>query len=111
MAIRLTPHILSVINWSNPLGDRIRRQYIPLKSSILPDHPKLALDSLHEAQHSPVRGLVHRYPDKVLFLGKYAKNRFINATANCCLSHIGMSSLLPFLYSILCSWEQHRICF
>lgn len=68
MAIRLTPHILSVINWSNPLGDRIRRQYIPLKSSILPDHPKLALDSLHEAQHSPVRGLVHRYPDKVLFL-------------------------------------------
>lgn len=37
---------------------------------MLPDHPKLALDSLHETADSPVRGLVHRYPDKALFIGK-----------------------------------------
>lgn len=35
---------------------------------MLPDHPKLTLDSLHEDADSPVSGLVHRYPDKALFL-------------------------------------------
>lgn len=39
---------------------------------MLPDHPKLDLDSLGETHHSPVQGLVHRYPDKVLFLGMYS---------------------------------------
>ncbi|PSS22823.1 hypothetical protein M430DRAFT_135122 [Amorphotheca resinae ATCC 22711] len=68
MSIRLTPHILSVIDWSNPLNDPLRRQFIPMKSTYMPDHPKLGLDSLHEAADSPVTGLVHRYPDKVLFL-------------------------------------------
>lgn len=71
MATRLTPHILSLINWSEPLGDPLRRQFIPIKSSLLGDHPKLTLDSLNEVRDSPVPGLVHRYPDKALFLGKY----------------------------------------
>jgi lysine 2,3-aminomutase len=57
MSVRLTPHIMSVAN------------FVPLKSNLLPDHPKLTLDSLHEEGDSPVPGLVHRYPDKVLFLG------------------------------------------
>ena len=70
MAIRITPHILSVTDWNNPFEDPIRRQYIPLRSSLLPDHPKLTLDSLSEESDSPVKGLVHRYPTKALFLGK-----------------------------------------
>ncbi|KAI7328175.1 hypothetical protein KC315_g6774 [Hortaea werneckii] len=69
MAVRLTPHILSVINWVDPVNDPIRCQFIPLKSGLLPDHPKLMLDSLQETTGSPVPGLVHRYPDKALFLG------------------------------------------
>ncbi|KAK4551566.1 hypothetical protein LTR86_011097 [Recurvomyces mirabilis] len=68
MNVRLTPHILSVVNWADPLNDPIRRQFIPLKSTIVPDHPKLTLDSLHEEEDMPVKNLVHRYPDKVLFL-------------------------------------------
>ncbi|KAI7541136.1 hypothetical protein KC331_g8758 [Hortaea werneckii] len=68
MAIRLTPHILSVINWVDPVNDPVRCQFIPLKSGLLPDHPKLMLDSLQETTGSPVPGLVHRYPDKALFL-------------------------------------------
>ncbi|KAG6362097.1 hypothetical protein INS49_010326 [Diaporthe citri] len=35
---------------------------------MVPDHPKLSLDSLHEDADSVVKGLVHRYPDKALFL-------------------------------------------
>ncbi|KFY41307.1 hypothetical protein V494_03076 [Pseudogymnoascus sp. VKM F-4513 (FW-928)] len=68
MAIRITPHILSVIDWNNPFEDPIRRQFVPLRASLLPDHPKLTLDSLGEENDSPVKGLVHRYPDKALFL-------------------------------------------
>jgi lysine 2,3-aminomutase len=78
MAIRLTPHILSVINWENGLEDPIRKQFIPMKASALPDHSMLTLDSLHEEEDSPVKGLVHRYPDKALFLGKLLHNRRCN---------------------------------
>ncbi|KAK5678725.1 hypothetical protein LTS10_009169 [Elasticomyces elasticus] len=68
MAVRLTPYILSVADWSNPLDDAVRKQFIPLASTIVQDHPQLSLDSLHETDDSHVPGLVHRYPEKVLFL-------------------------------------------
>ncbi|CAK7206762.1 hypothetical protein SEUCBS139899_009568 [Sporothrix eucalyptigena] len=68
MSTRMTPYILSRINWSNPRNDPVFRQFIPVKSRMLPDHPKLMLDSLDEHADSPVSGLVHRYTDKALFL-------------------------------------------
>ncbi|KAK0737590.1 hypothetical protein B0T21DRAFT_286295 [Apiosordaria backusii] len=68
MAIRMTPYILSRVNWKDPRHDPIIRQFLPLKSVLIPDHPKLTLDSLHEEADSPVKGLVHRYDDKALFL-------------------------------------------
>ncbi|KAH9474387.1 L-lysine 2,3-aminomutase [Psilocybe cubensis] len=68
MAIRLTPHILSVIDWTNPIDDPVRRQFIPMGNELIPDHHKLKLDSLNEEHDSPVKGLVHRYPTKALFL-------------------------------------------
>lgn len=52
MAIRLTPHLLSVIDWNNPLDDPIRRQFLPLASGIVPDHAELKLDSLNEQDDS-----------------------------------------------------------
>ncbi|KAF7524283.1 hypothetical protein G7054_g11458 [Neopestalotiopsis clavispora] len=39
-----------------------------VRMMMLPDHPKALLDSLHEEIDSKVTGLVHRYPDKALFL-------------------------------------------
>lgn len=71
MSTRLTPHIMAVANWDSPLDDPIVRQFLPLKSSLVPDHPMLTLDSLHEEKDSPMRSLVHRYPDKVLFISSY----------------------------------------
>ena len=70
MSIRLSPHILSLIDWKNPLNDPLRRQFIPLASQMHPDHPRVQLDSLEETADSPVQGLVHRYPHKALFLGE-----------------------------------------
>jgi lysine 2,3-aminomutase len=68
MNIRLSPYILSRIDWQNPYNDPLRRQFIPLASEQISDHPMLTLDSLNEQQDSPTPGLIHRYFDKALFL-------------------------------------------
>jgi lysine 2,3-aminomutase len=68
MALRISPYLLSRIDWDDPWEDPIRRQFVPVASQMLPDHPSLTLDSLAERRDSPVRGLTHRYPDKALFL-------------------------------------------
>ena len=68
MAVRVTPYLLSLIDWEDPWNDPIRTQFIPVASSMGKDHPMLSLDSLHEQEDAPVPGLTHRYPDKALFL-------------------------------------------
>ena len=68
MAVRISPYLISLIDWRDPVTDPIRRQFLPLGSQLQPDHPMLTLDSLHEQADAPVPGLTHRYPDKVLFL-------------------------------------------
>jgi len=68
MSIRVSPYLLSLIDWEHPYEDPLRRQFVPVASKLLPDHPKLTLDSLHEQEDAPVPGLTHRYPDKALFL-------------------------------------------
>jgi lysine 2,3-aminomutase len=68
MNIRLSPYILSLIDWEDPYNDPLRIQFIPVASEQIADHPKLTLDSLSEQEDSPTSGLVHRYFDKALFL-------------------------------------------
>jgi lysine 2,3-aminomutase len=68
MSVRVSPYLLSLIDWKDPYRDPLRRQFIPLESRRLPDHPKLGLDSLGEQADAPVPGLTHRYTDKALFL-------------------------------------------
>ena len=68
MSVRVSPYLLSLIDWARPYEDPLRRQFIPVASRLLPDHPELTLDSLHEQEDAPVPGLTHRYRDKALFL-------------------------------------------
>jgi lysine 2,3-aminomutase len=68
MSIRVSPYLISLIDWENPYEDPIRRQFIPLGSCLMPDHPMVCLDSLSEQDDSPVAGLVHRYRDRALLL-------------------------------------------
>ncbi len=68
MSIRVSPYLLSLIDWADAYNDPLRRQFVPVASRLLPDHPELTLDSLHEQADAPVPGLTHRYPDKALFL-------------------------------------------
>ena len=68
MALRISPYLLALIDWADPVGDPIRTQFLPLRSQQHADHPMLQFDSLHEQEDSPVPGLTHRYRDKALFL-------------------------------------------
>lgn len=68
VSIRLMPFVLSRINWADPANCPIFRQSVPLRSIMIPDHPRVKPDPLHERADSPVKGIVHRYPDKALML-------------------------------------------
>ncbi|HLP87990.1 MAG TPA: KamA family radical SAM protein [Nostocaceae cyanobacterium] len=68
MSVRVTPYLLSLVDWNDPGNDPICKQFIPLGNQLIEDHPMLTLDSLNEQQDSPVPGLTHRYSDKALFL-------------------------------------------
>lgn len=68
MSVRVSPYLLSLIDWDNPYEDPLRKQFIPVASKLLPSHPRLTLDSLGEQADAPVPGLTHRYRDKALFL-------------------------------------------
>src|SRR5215210_7439610 len=68
MALRISPYLLSLIDWDEPYTDPIRTQFLPLASQQLRDHRETRLDSLGEQRDSPVPGLTHRYADKALFL-------------------------------------------
>ena len=64
--VDITPYFASLIDPDNP-NDPIRKQIIPTASEIIPFTGEME-DSLAEDAHSPVPGLVHRYPDRVLML-------------------------------------------
>ena len=64
--IAVTPYYLSLINRTNPLQP-LRRTVIPVTAERLHTAGE-AEDPLGEDDNSPVPALVHRYPDRVLFL-------------------------------------------
>jgi lysine 2,3-aminomutase len=64
--VDITPYFASLIDPDDP-NDPIRKQVVPLAEEIVP-FTGMMEDSLAEDRHSPVPGLVHRYPDRVLML-------------------------------------------
>jgi len=62
----ITPHFMNLVDKDDP-NCPIRRQIIPRMEESLDDPLELD-DPCGEDSHMPVPGLVHRYPDRVLFL-------------------------------------------
>lgn len=62
----ITPFFANLIDPDNPACP-LRQQVIPTMSEFEYSPDEMA-DSLGEDEHSPVPGLVHRYPDRVLML-------------------------------------------
>ena len=64
--VDVTPYFISLVNPDDP-NDPVRKQIIP-RSDEMNAFTAMMEDSLAEDRHSPVPGLVHRYPDRVLML-------------------------------------------
>ncbi len=66
LPIGVTPYYMSLMHPADP-SDPIRKTVVPTESEFLRSAGE-ADDPLGEDSHSPVPGLVHRYPDRVLLL-------------------------------------------
>jgi len=64
-AVAVSPHLLSLVDPADP-HDPIARQFLPSleELNVLPEE---RADPIGDAAHSPVPGIVHRHPDRVLF--------------------------------------------
>ena len=66
LPMAVTPYYMSLLDPGDP-QQPLRRTMLPVQKEFLRT-PGEADDPLGEDEHSPVPGLVHRYPDRVLFL-------------------------------------------
>ena len=64
--VDITPYFISLIDPDDP-NDPIRKQVVPTEVEMTP-FTAMMEDSLAEDRHSPVPGLVHRYPDRALMM-------------------------------------------
>jgi len=65
LPLRITPYFTSMIYNTKP-SHPLRRNVVPVVEELLVTRSEQS-DPLHEEAYSPVRGIVHRYPDRVLF--------------------------------------------
>ena len=63
-AVAVTPSLASLMDATDPL-DPIARQFIPDAAELV-TLPEERADPIGDLAHSPVEGIVHRYPDRVL---------------------------------------------
>lgn len=66
LRMAITPYYISLIDPNNP-DCPVRKQAVPTAKETY-QSPADLLDPLHEDEDSPVPGLTHRYPDRVLLL-------------------------------------------
>src|SRR6202790_2939594 len=64
-AVAVTPHVAALIDPQDP-DDPIARQYLPDVRELVQGPAEVA-DPIGDHAYSPVAGIVHRYPDRVLF--------------------------------------------
>src|SRR5262249_33712233 len=63
-AVAITPDLVDLIDPNDPV-DPLARQFVP-NAAELAVEPQESADPIGDAVHSPVEGIVHRYPDRVL---------------------------------------------
>jgi lysine 2,3-aminomutase len=66
LPLRITPYYISLLDRMNP-DHSLRKSVVPVFDEFIV-HPGENADPLSEEHDSPVENIVHRYPDRVLFL-------------------------------------------
>jgi lysine 2,3-aminomutase len=69
-AIAVTPDVMDLIDRADP-NDPLARQYVPDARELITTDEERA-DPIGDDTHSPVKGVVHRYPDRVLLKPTHA---------------------------------------
>lgn len=64
-AVRITDSVKNTIH-GDVHNDPVAKQYIP-QARELKILPQENIDPIGDAPHSPIKGIIHRYPDRVLF--------------------------------------------
>lgn len=103
LPLRITPYYASLLSSDNP-KQPLRRTMIPTINELVISKGESA-DPLSEEHHSPVPNLVHRYPDRVLFLAtgfcsaycRYCTRSHMVAKDKC---HVGIKAWEPALQYI-----------
>lgn len=103
LPLRITPYYASLF-YQSKQDDPIRRTVVPSVFELELNRGEIA-DPLSEENHSPVPNLVHRYPDRVLFLAtgfcsaycRYCTRTHMVAKDKC---HVGKDSWEPALQYI-----------
>jgi lysine 2,3-aminomutase len=65
LPLRITPYFASLI-YNTKSSHPLRRNVVPVVEELIATRSEQS-DPLHEKAFSPVKGIVHRYPDRVLF--------------------------------------------
>jgi lysine 2,3-aminomutase len=100
LPIRITPYYLSLLD-KYKADQPLRKSVVPVFDEFLVSRGE-ASDPLSESHHSPVPNIVHRYPDRVLFLVtgfcstycRYCTRSHMVAKDKC---HIGLKAWEPGL--------------
>lgn len=66
-AVRITPHLSAHMDADDAEADPLARQFVPTVAE-LDEAPDERGDPIGDSVHSPMPGLVHRYPDRVLLM-------------------------------------------
>jgi lysine 2,3-aminomutase len=64
-AVGISNHAYSAMHSTDPKSDPVAAQYIPQLEELLISNPE-RIDPTGDNAHSPVKGIVHRYPDRAL---------------------------------------------
>lgn len=67
-AVAITPAVAALIE---PGDGPLRRQFLPTAAELV-HGPEESADPIGDEDHSPVEGIVHRYPDRVLLKANHA---------------------------------------
>ena len=105
LLMRITPHIASLMSPVNP-EDTFRRQFVPTRYELASAEDATLFDDVNaDDAYSPVSGLIHRYPTKVLifpsnFCGAYCRycfRRKLPRETETTLSREGMKAAIAYL--------------
>ena len=111
-AVAVTPAMAELIDPDDP-ADPIARQFLPTAAEL--DHrPEESSDPVGDETHSPVLGIVHRYPDRVLLMATHAcavycrfcfRRETVGPTAAKSLAPQALDSALDYIASHPEIWE------